>query len=130
EKVYKPFVDAFVARARSLVVGDGLNPETQVGPSNSEAQLQTVMKYVKIGLEEGASLATGGHRLETGPYAKGFFHEPTVFVDVDPEMRIAREEIFGPVVSVMRCSSLEEAIAIGNSVDYGLSASVYTQDIN
>jgi alpha-ketoglutaric semialdehyde dehydrogenase len=130
EKIYKAFVDAFVARAKTLVVGDGLEPETQVGPSNSEAQLQTVMKYVKIGLEEGAKLATGGHRLDKGAYAKGFFHEPTVFVDVDPKMRIAREEIFGPVVSVMRCSSLEEAIAIGNSVDYGLSASVYTQDIN
>jgi acyl-CoA reductase-like NAD-dependent aldehyde dehydrogenase len=130
EKVYEPFVDAFVARVKSLVVGDGLKPETQVGPSNSEAQLQTVMKYVKIGLEEGATLATGGHRLDQGPYAKGFFHEPTVFIDVDPKMRIAREEIFGPVVSVMRCASLDEAIAIGNGVDYGLSASVYTQDIN
>ena len=130
EKVYQAFVDAFVARTKTLVVGDGLQPETQVGPSNSEAQLQTVMKYVQIGLEEGAKLATGGHRLDQGRYAKGFFHEPTVFVDVDPKMRIAREEIFGPVVSVMRCASLDEAIAIGNDVDYGLSASVYTQDIN
>ena len=130
DKVYKAFVEAFVARARTLVVGDGLQPETQVGPSNSEAQLKTVMKYVKIGQEEGARLATGGHRLDGGTYAKGFFHEPTVFTDVDPKMRIAREEIFGPVVSVMRCSSLEEAIAIANGVDYGLSASIYTQDIN
>jgi aldehyde dehydrogenase (NAD+) len=130
EKVYGKFVDAFVARAKSLVVGDGLKPETQMGPSNSEAQLQTVMKYVKIGREEGATLATGGHRLDSGAFAKGFFHEPTVFVDVDPTMRIAREEIFGPVVSVIRCGSLDEAIAIGNDVEYGLSASVYTQDIN
>ena len=130
EKVYKAFVDAFVARAKSLVVGDGLKPETQVGPSNSEAQLQTVMKYVKIGLDEGATLATGGHRLDQGAYAKGFFHEPTVFVDVKPQMRVAREEIFGPVVSVIPCKSLNEAIAIGNGVDYGLSASIYTQDIN
>ena len=130
EKVYKTFVDTFVARVKSLVVGDGLKPETQVGPSNSEAQLNTVMKYVKIGLEEGAKLATGGHRLETGAYAKGYFHEPTVFVDVDAKMRVAREEIFGPVVSVIPCKSLDEAIAIGNGVDYGLSASVYTQDIN
>jgi len=130
EKVYKRFVAEFVARAKSLVVGDGLQPETQVGPSNSEAQLQTVMKYVRIGQDEGATLATGGRRLETGAYAKGYFHEPTVFVDVDPKMRIAREEIFGPVVSVMPCTSLEEAIAIGNGVEYGLSASIYTQDIN
>jgi aldehyde dehydrogenase (NAD+) len=130
QKVYKAFVDAFVARVKTLVVGDGLQPEVQVGPSNSEAQLRTVMKYVKIGQEEGATLATGGHRLDTGAFAKGYFHEPTVFVDVAPAMRIAREEIFGPVVSVIPCASLDEAIAIGNGVDYGLSASVYTQDIN
>jgi alpha-ketoglutaric semialdehyde dehydrogenase len=130
QKVYQRFCDEFIARTRTLVVGDGLKPESQVGPSNSEAQLQTVIKYVKIGQDEGAKLATGGHRLDQGPYAKGFFHEPTVFVDVDPKMRIAREEIFGPVVSVIPCQSLDEAIAIGNSVDYGLSASVYTQDIN
>jgi len=130
EKVYRKFVDEFVARAKGLVVGDGLKSETQMGPSNSEAQLQTVMKYVKIGGDEGAKLATGGHRLDKGAYAKGFFHEPTVFVDVDAKMRVAREEIFGPVVSIVPCTSLEEAIAIGNGVDYGLSASIYTQDIN
>ncbi|HVD93166.1 MAG TPA: aldehyde dehydrogenase family protein [Vicinamibacterales bacterium] len=130
EKLYGKFVDEFVARAKALVVGDGLDPKTEMGPSNSESQLATVQKYVKIGIEEGAKLATGGHRLDKGPHAKGFFHEPTVFVDVDPRMRIAREEIFGPVVSVMRCKSLDEAVAIGNAVEYGLSASIYTQDIN
>jgi acyl-CoA reductase-like NAD-dependent aldehyde dehydrogenase len=130
EKVYEPFVEMFVARARALVVGDGMNTETQVGPSNSEPQLQTVMKYVQIGRDEGATLACGGHRLEAGVFAKGYFHEPTIFTDVDPRMRIAREEIFGPVVSVMRCRSLEEAVEIGNGVEYGLSASIYTQDIN
>ena len=130
EKVYKKFVDEFVARAKSLVVGDGLDPKTEMGPSNSESQLATVQKYVKIGVDEGATLATGGHRLDKGSFAKGFFHEPTVFVDVDPKMRVAREEIFGPVVSVIPCQSLDEAIAIGNGVDYGLSASIYTQDIN
>jgi aldehyde dehydrogenase (NAD+) len=130
EKVYKKFVDAFVGRAKALVVGDGLDPKVDVGPSNSETQLQTVMRYVKIGQEEGATLALGGHRLEQGAYAKGFFHEPTIFTDVTPRMRIAREEIFGPVVSVIPCKSLDEAIAIGNGVEYGLSASIYTQDIN
>jgi len=130
EKVYKKFVDEFVARAKALVVGDGLKPETEMGPSNSDPQLQTVMKYVQIGRDEGARLATGGARLDKGALAKGFFHEPTVFVDVDPKMRVAREEIFGPVVSVMPCKSLDEAIAIGNGVEYGLSASIYTQDIN
>jgi alpha-ketoglutaric semialdehyde dehydrogenase len=130
EKVYKTFVDQFVARARSLVVGDGLQPDTQVGPSNSGSQLETVMRYVKIGRDEGARLVTGGSRLEKGAHAKGFFHEPTVFADADPKMRIAREEIFGPVVSVIPCRSIEEAIDIGNGVEYGLSASIYTQDIN
>ena len=130
EKVYRKFVDEFVARAKSLVVGDGLDPKSEMGPSNSASQLATVQKYVKIGADEGAKLATGGHRLDKGPYAKGYFHEPTVFVDVDPKMRVAREEIFGPVVSVIPCKSLDEAIAIGNGVEYGLSASIYTQDIN
>jgi aldehyde dehydrogenase (NAD+) len=101
-----------------------------MGPSVSESQLQTVMKYVEIGKAEGARLVTGGHRLDSGAYARGWFHEPTIFADVSPSMRIAREEIFGPVVSVMRCSSLDEAITIGNDVAYGLSASIYTRDIN
>jgi alpha-ketoglutaric semialdehyde dehydrogenase len=130
EKVHDAFVEQFVARAQSLVVGDGMNEETQMGPSNSESQLQTVMNYVQIGKEEGATLACGGHRLEQGPLARGFFHEPTIFTGVNPAMRIAREEIFGPVVSVMPCRSLDEAVEIGNGVEYGLSASIYTQDIN
>ena len=130
EKVYNAFVQQFVARAKSLVVGDGLNEATQMGPSNSEGQLNTVLKYVQIGKDEGAKLACGGSRLQGGAYAKGYFHEPTIFTDVAPAMRIAREEIFGPVVSVIPCRSLEEAIEIGNGVEYGLSASIYTQDIN
>ena len=130
EKVYRAFVERFVGRARSLVVGDGLKPDTQMGPSNSEGQLATVMEYVDIGRGEGATLASGGTRLEGGAYARGFFHEPTVFIDVQPGMRIAREEIFGPVVSVIPCRSLDDAIEIGNGVEYGLSASIYTQDIN
>ncbi|MEP6915224.1 MAG: aldehyde dehydrogenase family protein [Acidobacteriota bacterium] len=130
ERVYEAFVEQFVARAKSLVVGDGLVEGTQVGPSISEAQLETVLKYVRIGTEEGATLACGGRRLDSGPFANGHFHEPTIFTDVEPRMRIAREEIFGPVVSVMRCRSLDEAVEIGNGVEYGLSASIYTQDIN
>jgi len=130
ERVYRPFVDAFVARAKSLRVGDGLRDDIDMGPSNSEAQLGTVQKYVRIGQDEGATLVTGGKRLESGALAKGYFHEPTVFTDVAPRMRIATEEIFGPVVSVIPVKSLEEAIDVGNSVPYGLSASIYTQDIN
>ena len=130
EKVYGRFVDAFVARAKTLRVGDGLDPQTQMGPSVSEAQLQRVIDYVRIGQQEGARLATGGKRLTDGAWSRGFFHQPTVFVDVTRTMRIAREEIFGPVVSVLPCASLDEAIDIANDVAYGLSASIYTQDIN
>jgi aldehyde dehydrogenase (NAD+) len=128
--VYKAFLDRFVERARALVVGDGLNPQTQMGPLVSEAQLETVTKYVEIGKNEGARLACGGRRLSDGAFAQGFFHQPTIFADVAPAMRIAQEEIFGPVVSVMPCQSFDEAVAIANGVEYGLSASVYTQDVN
>jgi aldehyde dehydrogenase (NAD+) len=130
ERVYDEFVREFANRTKALRVGDGLDERTQMGPSVSESQLETVMKYVAIGQQEGATLVTGGHRLDTGVHARGWFHEPTIFGDVDPKMRIAQEEIFGPVVSVMRCRSLDEAIAIGNGVAYGLSASIYTRDVN
>ena len=130
EKVHDAFLREFAARAKALRVGNGLDADTQMGPSVSESQLKTVMTYVEIGQAEGARLVTGGHRLDSGPHAHGWFHEPTIFADVSPAMRIAREEIFGPVVSVMRCRSLDEAIAIGNDVAYGLSASIYTRDIN
>jgi aldehyde dehydrogenase (NAD+) len=130
EKVHDAFLDEFAARAARLRVGSGLDERTEMGPSVSEAQLETVMKYVEIGRAEGARLVTGGGRLEGGDHGRGWFHEPTIFADVAPSMRIAQEEIFGPVVSVLRCRSLEEAVEIGNSVPYGLSASIYTRDIN
>jgi len=130
EKVYPRFLEQFAARANALRVGDGLDPETQMGPSVSQGQLETVMKYVEIGRSEGARLACGGHALTAGAYARGYFHEPTVFADVAPSMRIAQEEIFGPVVSVIPCKSFDEAVEIGNGVQYGLSASIYTQDLN
>jgi alpha-ketoglutaric semialdehyde dehydrogenase len=130
ETVYREFLERFVARARALRVGDGLDPETDMGPSISEGQLETVRQYVEIGRKEGARLACGGHALTSGPHAGGYFHEPTIFADVQPTMRIAQEEIFGPVVSVIPCRSFEEAIDIGNNVQYGLSASIYTQDVN
>jgi alpha-ketoglutaric semialdehyde dehydrogenase len=130
EKVYRAFIDAFVERARALRVGDGLDPSVQMGPCINEGQRKTVEEYVKIGRDEGATLLCGGRRLDQGPHARGFFHEPTIFGDCSPKMRVAREEIFGPVVSVLPVKSLEEAIEVGNSVEYGLSASIYTQDIN
>jgi aldehyde dehydrogenase (NAD+) len=130
DSVYRAFLDRFVARARSLRVGDGLDPGTDMGPSISRGQLETVMQYVEIGANEGARLACGGHALTAGPHAQGYFHEPTIFADVAPSMRIAQEEIFGPVVSVIPCRSFDEAIAMANGVEYGLSASIYTQDVN
>jgi aldehyde dehydrogenase (NAD+) len=128
--VYRAFLDQFVSRARALRVGDGLDPTSQMGPLVSEGQRETVMKYVEIGTKEGAKLLCGGHALTSGACAKGFFHEPTIFADVAPAMRIAQEEIFGPVVSVMPCGSVDEAVTIANHVQYGLSASIYTQDVN
>jgi len=130
KKVYKEFLDRFVARAKSLKVGDGLDPTTEMGPCVSESQLHTVMEYVEIGKNEGAKLVAGGRRLEAGAHAKGWFHEPTIFADCDPKMRVAQEEIFGPVVSVVPCDSLEQAVEINNGVVYGLSASIYTRDVN
>jgi aldehyde dehydrogenase (NAD+) len=130
ERVHDRFVEQFVARARALRVGDGLNPQTQMGPSISDRQLQKVMSYVEIGRQEGATIACGGRRLNEGEYEDGYFHEPTIFTGVTPNMRIAREEIFGPVVSVIKCRSVDEAVSITNDVIYGLSASIYTQDIN
>jgi alpha-ketoglutaric semialdehyde dehydrogenase len=101
-----------------------------MGPCINEQQLRTVMSYVEIGRSEGAKLATGGHRLENGKYTRGGFHEPTVFTECDAEMRICQEEIFGPVVSIIPFETFEEALAIANGVQYGLSAAIYTRDVN
>ena len=120
----------FVARAKALKVGDGLDPTTQMGPCINEQQLNTVMNYVEIGRNEGAKLAAGGHRLESGAYARGWFHEPTVFIDCDAKMRICQEEIFGPVVGVIPFETFDEALAIANGVQYGLSAAIYTRNVN
>jgi aldehyde dehydrogenase (NAD+) len=128
--VYREFVEKFVARVKAMKVGDGLDAATQMGPCINEQQLQTVIKYVGIGSGEGAKLAAGGHRLETGSHAKGWFHEPTVFTDCNAKMRICQEEIFGPVVAVMPFDTFDDAIAIANGVQYGLSASIYTRNVN
>jgi acyl-CoA reductase-like NAD-dependent aldehyde dehydrogenase len=130
KSVYHEFVGRFVDRAKKLRVGDGLDPDVDMGPCINEQQLKTVMEYVQIGQAEGAKLLAGGSRLEGGKYARGWFHQPTVFGDVKPTMRIAQEEIFGPVVSVIPVASLEEAIDVANGVPYGLSASIYTRNVN
>src|SRR5258708_4879289 len=130
KSVYKEFVDRFVERVKSLKIGDGLDSSVEMGPCINEQQLKTVMDSVEIGKNEGRRLLTGGNRLNSGVLAKGWFHEPTVFGDCSPEMRIAQEEIFGPVVSVIPVDSLERAIDVANGVPYGLSASIYTRNVN
>jgi alpha-ketoglutaric semialdehyde dehydrogenase len=130
EKVYDEFVERLAARTKKLRVGDGLDEKTDMGPSISDSQLSTVIKYVGIGKDEGATLVTGGERLDGDEYAKGHFHQPTIFADVRRDMRIAQEEIFGPVTAVIKCKSLEDAIEIGNGVRYGLSSSTYTANVH
>jgi alpha-ketoglutaric semialdehyde dehydrogenase len=130
KSIYKEFVTRLVERAKKLKLGNGLDPSVDMGPVINEQQLQTVMNYVEIGKNESAKLLTGGHRLQQRDYAKGWFHEPTVFGNCDPKMRIAQEEIFGPVVSVIPIDSLEQGIEVANGVPYGLSASLYTRDVN
>jgi len=130
KSVYKEFVDRFVARVKSLRVGTGLDPATDMGPCINEQQLQTVMSYVEIGKKEGAKLLTGGNRLDSGVHSKGWFHAPTVFGDCASNMRIAQEEIFGPVVSVIPIDSFFQAVEVANGVPYGLSASIYTRNVN
>lgn len=130
KKVYKEFMDQYVSRAKALKVGNGLDPRVEMGPCINDGQRQTVENYVQIGKDEGAKLLCGGYPLTDGDYAKGSFYAPTIFGDCDPRMRICQEEIFGPVVSVIPFDTLEEAIEINNGVIYGLSSSIYTQDVN
>jgi alpha-ketoglutaric semialdehyde dehydrogenase len=130
KSVYHEFVSRFVERVKRLKVGDGLEATTDMGPCINEQQRNTVMDYVKTGQIEGAKLLTGGKPLDSAIYAKGWFHEPTVFGDCSPEMRIVKEEIFGPVVSLLPINSFEEALQVANGVPYGLSASIYTHNVN
>jgi aldehyde dehydrogenase (NAD+) len=124
------FTSRLITRVKELIVGNGLEDYVEVGPQVSAAQIETTKNYVAIARAEGAKLLAGGHPLTEGPHAKGTFFAPTVFGSVKPQMRIAREEVFGPVVSLIEFSSFEEAIQIANSIDYGLSTALYTRDVN
>ena len=128
--VYDRFLEAFVERTRRLRVGPGLDEASQVGPIVNAKQLQRIEEYVALGRQQGARLVLGGERVRQGECARGYFYAPTIFAEVAPAMRIAQEEIFGPVVAVMRCGGLEEAIAIANGVAYGLSSALYTANVN
>ena len=129
--VHRSVADDFVARVKALgaamVPGDPFDPRTTLGPSVSEAQLERVLEYIAIGKGE-AELVLGGGRLTEGALARGWFVAPTLFDHVPADARVAQEEIFGPVLSVVRVDSFEEAIEVANSVRYGLSSSIYTND--
>jgi aldehyde dehydrogenase (NAD+) len=128
-----PVADAFLEKlidiACKMRLGNPLEEGVDMGPSVDESQLQTVLKYLDIGKAEGAELLCGGERATEGELSKGFFVQPTVFDRVRPEMRIAQEEIFGPVLSVIRVESFEEAIAAANDSPFGLTSSIYTRDV-
>ncbi len=129
QSVVEEFTEKLLAAVADIRVGNGAEPETQVGPSIDETQLQTVLRYIDIGKEEGARLLAGGERLTEPPLDRGFFVAPTVFGDVTPQMRIAQEEIFGPVLAVIAVADFEEAMQVANSVRFGLSASICTRDL-
>jgi len=124
------FIAKFVERTRKLKIGDGQNESVQVGPQVNAAQVEMSARYVEIARSEGAELLAGGLPLKEGSYAHGTFFEPTIFAGVTPSMRIAREEVFGPVVSLIQFDDFEEGIAIANSIEYGLSTSLYSRDVN
>ncbi|MCE2462381.1 MAG: aldehyde dehydrogenase family protein, partial [Dehalococcoidia bacterium] len=129
EAIYEPFMEELIERTSKLKVGDGIEPGVDVGPLSSQYQFEKVMEYIGVGTEEGARLTYGGNHL-TGPgYEGGYYIEPTIFTDVDPSMRIAQEEIFGPVLTVFKARDLAEAIELANSVQFGLSSSIYTTDL-
>ena len=129
EGIYDQFMDQLLDRTSKLKIGDGLDPEVDISPLSSESQLQKVMDYIGIGTEEGARLAYGGHALSDGDYSQGYYVEPTIFTEVTSDMRIAQEEIFGPVLTVFRAEDLDDAVRISNDVQFGLSSSVYTRDL-
>lgn len=127
--IYNSFKEKLIEKVKGIKVGDGLTEDTWMGPSASENQLSTVLSYINKGIEEGATLLFGGERLTGNEYAKGYYVEPTVFDDVTSNMTIAQEEIFGPVLSLMKVDSLKEGLHLANDVEFGLSASIFTTNI-
>ena len=130
DSVADHFIEQLEARVNALVVGNGLDPATDVGPSVDQTQLDTVLNYIGIGQDEGAKLVTGGLRLADDAYDCGYFVQPTIFDRVTSNMRIAQEEIFGPVLSVLRVPDAASALLAANAVRYGLAAAIYTQDVS
>jgi aldehyde dehydrogenase (NAD+) len=130
DKIADEFVRKIVERAKRMRIGDGADSNTEMGPSVDEKQFKTVLQYIDVGREDGAQLLCGGRRAEGDGLENGYFIEPTVFDRVTPDMRIAREEIFGPVLSVLRVKDFEEAMTVANDSEYGLTSSIFTNDPN
>ena len=130
DAIYDKFVAAVVERTKKLKVGNGMEAGIDIGPAIDQGQLDTNLKYIEIGKKEGAVLKCGGNRLTGGAYDKGYFVEPTVFADVTETMTIAQEEIFGPVLAVMRAKDFEDALRIANNIPFGLSASIQTTNVS
>jgi acyl-CoA reductase-like NAD-dependent aldehyde dehydrogenase len=129
-KVYDQLQSRLVERAEQLRLGNGLDEDVDVGPVINRSALEKIHSYTEIGKDEGATLATGGEIATENGLGNGFFYRPTVFADVEPGMRIAQEEIFGPTTALIRASDVDEAIRIANDVEFGLSSSIFTRDVN
>ena len=130
DKIADEFVSKLVERAKKMRIGDGVDSNTEMGPSVDDKQFNTVLKYIDIGREDGAEMLCGGRRAEGDGLENGYFVEPTVFDKVTPDMRIAQEEIFGPVLSVLRVKDFNEAMTVANDSQYGLTSSIFTNDPN
>jgi len=127
--IYERLVEILVAKTRKMKVGNGLEPGIDMGPAVDASQLETDLKYIEIAKQEGAKLLCGGNRLTGGIYDKGYFVEPTIFGNVTPEMRIAQEEVFGPVLALMIAEDFDDAMRLANSARFGLSASIVSRDL-
>ncbi|MBY5775158.1 aldehyde dehydrogenase family protein [Rhizobium leguminosarum] len=130
DDIYEDVLSSVVERVGKLKMGDPLDPKIDIGPMNSNAQYEKTLSYIQIAHQEGARIVAGGGRPEGIAFEKGFWVQPTVLADVNMTMRVAREEIFGPILSVLRWSDIEEAIEMANDVDYGLTAAIWTKDIS
>ena len=130
DAIYDKFLAALIERTKKLKVGDGMQPGVEIGPVVDQAQLDTVLKYIEIGKKEAGAPKVGGNRLTTGGLEKGYFVEPTIFANVDERMAIAQEEIFGPVLAVMRAKDFDDAMRIANNIPFGLSSSIQTTNLS